>query len=461
MGYQFEDQYGYTHVVSDEIARGGQGVVFKTQNPDIVLKIEFDESGLEFNKDVERNRKWEELCLLPIPDHTNLTLPQAALKEVAGYVMTLLDEMDSFENVFSFSFQKESTYTNQWLEGFFDRFPDFVNVIGQYILSGGRRRRLQAYLKAAGILASLHAKGLVYCDFSARNAFISVENSHCEVWLIDADNLDYQENTRYMRYYTPGYGAPEVMGGKGCTFYSDAYAFAVSLFWQLTGTHPFRGPLSEETADDEFEDDAEEKAYAGILPWIMDEDDSSNYTDTRIHQQYVVSSRLMRYFKRTFSELGKHKRQTRPTMFEWAYALAKDLDRSVKCRYCNMDYDASNKKCPWCDTVTKTVRFQSYGKAQIWDFVHEITQGEDIWIPYRLLRGFRVKEIDQCAFRFQYQGEHRIISGLNENYEWSVSVDGGKNYQDIFGRADIMGNCKIKCVQKGTKDPVLIEVAVK
>lgn len=461
MSLHFEDIYGYTHITSTEIARGGQGAVFRTQNPNVALKIEFDQSGLEFSKDITHNIKLNDIRLLPIPNKTNITLPQATLKGIAGYVMTLLDDMDSFENIFAFSFNGVSEYTNTWLDNFRDSSPDFVNVMGQYIASGGRRRRLNAYLKAASIMSLLHSSGLVYCDFSSRNAFISKLSNNNEVWLIDADNLNYQEKTKLAGYYTPGYGAPEVIKGKGCTFYSDAYAFAVSLFWLLTGTHPFKGQLLEENFDDDFADDAEEKAYAGELPWIMDEDDNSNYVDAQVQQQLVVSDRLMRYFNRTFSELGRKKRQTRPTMFEWSYILAKELDQSVRCKYCEMDYDASHNKCPWCDTENRIVEFKAYNQKEIWKYTHEIVEEESVSIPYRLLHGFRVKEIHDRVFCFKYEGNSLVISDLNENYEWSVSTDNGETYLDIYGRSQISGDCIMKCNNKLTKDTIIIEVVVK
>lgn len=461
MSLQFQDIYDYTHITSTEIARGGQGAVFRTKNPNIALKIEFDQSGLEFSKDMAHNKKLNDIRLLPIPNKTNLTLPQATLKGIAGYVMTLLDDMDSFENMFAFSFNEESEYTNTWLDYFKDSSPDFVNVMGQYIARGGRRRRLNAYLKAASIIALLHSRGLVYCDFSSRNAFISKLSNNNEVWLIDADNLNYQEQTRHAGYYTPGYGAPEVIMGKGCTFYSDAYAYAVSLFWQLTGTHPFKGQLLEENFNDDFADDAEEKAYSGEFPWILDEEDNSNYIDAQVQQQLVISDRLMGYFHRTFSKSGRKNRQTRPTMFEWSYVLAKELDQSVRCKYCEMDYDASFDQCPWCDTVNKIIEFKAHNQKEIWRFIHEIPEEESVSTPLRLLHGFRVNEIDDWAFTFKYQGNKLIISDLNENYEWSVSTDHGKTYLDVYGRAQISGDCTIKCINKLIKDIIIIEVIVK
>ena len=287
MDQEFEDIYGYNHIITTEIARGGQGIVFRTQNTNIAIKVLCDGNGTFFSKDLNLNNRLESIRLLPIPRKTNIILPQATLKDYAGYVMTLLEEMKSFESVFDYSPNNKVCYLNEWLKQYLDECPDFVNVLGQYIKSGGRRRRIEAYFKVACILAKLHTSGLVYGDFSAKNAFISEDLAHNVVWLIDADNINYQEHLSGS-YFTPGYGAPEVIQGKGCTFYSDSYSFAISLFWQLVGTHPFKGMLTETNIDD-FADDAEEKAYTGELPWIMDEEDDRNHGDTAIPPSFVIS----------------------------------------------------------------------------------------------------------------------------------------------------------------------------
>lgn len=462
MSQQFEDIYGYNHITTSEIARGGQGAVFRTQNPNIAVKVEFDPSGTEFSKDLIQNERLDEIKLLPIPGKVNLTLPQATLKNVAGYVMTLLDDMDSFENVFDYSFDIKSDYFNPWLEGFKDCAPEFVDVIGQYLASGGRRRRLDAYLKVACILSVLHSKGLVYCDFSSKNAYISKLVENGAVWLIDADNLNYQERTRQAGYYTPGYGAPEVIKGKGCTFYSDSYAFAVSMFWQLTGTHPFKGASMESGFDDDFADDVEERANAGELPWIMDEDDTSNYIDAKIQQDLVISKRLHRYFDRTFSETGKTKRHTRPTMFEWSYMLAKEKDLSVKCSCCEMDYDESFDTCPWCDTKNKKVSLVSSSNGElIWQFVHELETDEEIIIPLRIIRGFRTDECENKAFCLHYKDGSFTLSDLNEMNEWSVSTDKEASYIYIYGKATIPCDCIIRCTDRESREVVSIEVTYK
>ena len=168
MGQQFEDIYGYTHNATTEISRGGQGIVFRTENPNIAVKVALNSLGNGFSEDSSDNEAFESLRLLPIPSKINLTLPQATLRKYSGYVMTLLDDMESFESSFDYSFQTKCGYINEWLESLGNE--ELTEVFGQYIISGGLRRRLNAYLHIAKMLSQLHSNGLVYCDFSTKNA---------------------------------------------------------------------------------------------------------------------------------------------------------------------------------------------------------------------------------------------------------------------------------------------------
>ena len=51
MGQQFEDIYGYTHNTTSEISRGGQGIVFRTENPNIAVKVALNSQGNGYSKE--------------------------------------------------------------------------------------------------------------------------------------------------------------------------------------------------------------------------------------------------------------------------------------------------------------------------------------------------------------------------------------------------------------------------
>ncbi|MCD7826416.1 MAG: hypothetical protein LUH14_10740 [Clostridiaceae bacterium] len=135
MGQQVEDVYRYRHNTTTEISRGGQGVVYRTQNPDIAVKVELDATGMWVNTDTSHNEKFDELRLLPIDAGTHITLPRAVLKDVAGYVMVLLDDMGSFEKIFGEKVEYEGGYWEQYREqneGFFDFISQYLGTGGEF-----------------------------------------------------------------------------------------------------------------------------------------------------------------------------------------------------------------------------------------------------------------------------------------------------------------------------------------
>ena len=77
----------------------------------------------------------------------------------------------------------------EWLSGVDDR--KVASALMHYSISGSTKRRLGVLSILASILARLHAAGLVYCDVSPNNCFMSEEDPR-SVWLIDADNLRFE-----------------------------------------------------------------------------------------------------------------------------------------------------------------------------------------------------------------------------------------------------------------------------
>ena len=107
------DVYGRRHTVTSILSSGGQGVVYRTQEPNTLLKLEWDPSTGEIGKNVATNEKFREIGLLPIPGRLHVTLPQSVLRDAAGYTMRLLDEMVSFED--AFSGEGKEPVCNEWL----------------------------------------------------------------------------------------------------------------------------------------------------------------------------------------------------------------------------------------------------------------------------------------------------------------------------------------------------------
>lgn len=451
------DINGKNYDLTSEITRGGQGVIYITKESDKIIKLELNGKG-EFIKKENQIDKFEYLRLLPIDRGTNITLPLTVLKDYSGYVMKLLEDMLSFREIFD---SYNDDYINNWLDQF-KEMEDFVKNYGSYIKSGGKRRRINAYLKLAENLLKLHNNGLVYCDLSTNNIFLSVNEKNNNVWLIDADNLNFQSLVR--GYYTPGFAAPEVVKGKGCTFYSDSYSFAISLFLQLLGTHPFKGKLLEN--NDDFDDDdfidsdndiMEKKANDGELPYIMSDEDTSNAIETNIAYNLTLSEDLKEIFQNIFSEDSKKNRIKRNNMHEWCYILAKELDNDIKCKHCEMTYSKENlKECPWCDTVNEIISIKTYDTEEnkIWEYTQEIDQNEKE-IPLRIIEDYDLNLTNEVAFSVKYLKGCIHIHSFNNSYHF---IESKKRLvgENIYNKKEL----NIECISKETNKKIIIKLEI-
>lgn len=94
----YVDTYGRSHIASKVLSSGGQGIVYKTEEPNTLIKLEWNPFTQEINKDVSNNEKFDEIRILPLLEKTNLTLPQTILRDVAGYTMRMF--FNSIDNQF-------------------------------------------------------------------------------------------------------------------------------------------------------------------------------------------------------------------------------------------------------------------------------------------------------------------------------------------------------------------------
>jgi hypothetical protein len=355
------DEYGNQHCLADELARGGQGVVFRTKDADLAIKQPLDASG-ELDKGVNLRDRFQNIRLLPMPARIPISLPLAILRDEPGYVMRLLSGMKSF-SAFDLhgktkkELEDQNTVLPQWLQG----VPDegLALRLLHCANTGSTQRRLFALSKCASILARLHCAGMVYGDISTDNAFIG-EGAARDVWLIDADNMRFEMPSGGASVYTPGYGAPEVVRGNDSSRpRSDCWAFAVMAFKMLALCHPFIGKKVLEAEEDESCWDAEpmesgapvdldEQAYAGYLPFVDDDDDDSNKGVAGLPRALVATLGLRRLFQETFGA-GRDHPHCRPAMAFWALELAKAFDHSLECPECKMSFYADDHgSCPYC-----------------------------------------------------------------------------------------------------------------
>ena len=464
----YVDTYGRSHIASKVLSSGGQGIVYITEEPNVLLKLEWNPMTQEIEKDTSNNDKFDNIRILPMLENTNLTLPQTILRDVVGYTMKMLDGMVSFEE--AFSGDDYELPDNEWINNMKEANEYLGDRLQKYIATGGMRKRLNAFLNASCVLSKIHASGLVYCDISEKNMFVSADPQMSHVWLIDCDNLSFMKESIKKRdggLHSPGYGAPEIYEDKGKTMYSDAFSFAIALFWELTMSHPFMGFATSEMLDELDMLDAPEEDYTctGAFAWVCDEEDDSNRSSSGMPIEMFINASLFEKFQKTFSENGRRNRQKRTTMPEWTYVLAKELDHVVRCKYCQMDYYGNKESvCPWCDAENSVISVSAYKvvgerKEFKWDFVHEISEGA-INIPMRVLEGVNSNHLDEKAFRIICVEDGIEIGDLSNQYDFFLNNSTGKQ---IYGSTKFshMNNIILSAIDRRNGNEYLLEIEVK
>jgi serine/threonine protein kinase len=428
------DEYQNIHVQGEILGQGGQGIVFRTKDPDLAIKLLTDGQG---NSVVDRNSlnkyriRFTKIRLLPLPKNINVSIPVALLEGQAGYVMQLLSDMDPFSRFWidgKTAKEMENRKIPDWLAGMPN---EEAKKIVFYNESGGLRRRLTALYKAAVILSRLHGNGLVYGDVSPNNLFVSKDNEATSVWLIDADNIRFEVKAGGSIVYTPKYGAPELVQGKGAgTYASDCHAFAVVAFYILSMIHPFYGKLVDGSDEcDWFEEgdnkiSMEDKAYAGLFPWVDDRNDDSNVSYYGLPRSIILTRKLQDLLEETFSS-GRTSPLKRPVIFHWPEAFAQASDTTVVCPNCQMTYyfdfihpEKGINSCPYCSTARPQClvleAFQWNGsrtslEEPVWRFTREINKNTTIWIPRRVVHEFTMEDSEENEFQILVMTDSVVI----------------------------------------------------
>lgn len=406
----FIDEYGNIHYQGDELARGGQGVVFRTKNDkNLAVKQPLDANG---NPDRKSDLKetFHKIRALAFPEDLHISLPLAILRDEPGYVMKLLNGMKPF-SAFSLDGETRSKIKSEGLPEWLRQVQDekFAQDLFFYAKTGAARARLYALYKCAAILARLHNMGIVYGDVSPNNAFLG-DGIPCDCWLIDADNLRPEFLRGGTSFYTPGLGAPEIVRGEDSSRpRTDCWAFAVMAFQMLSLCHPFIGKKileSEEECgwdnDSKNEDgrDLDDMAYAGLLPFIDDDADNSNEFRGGLPRQLIFTKNLRKIFQETLG-IGRTRPHRRISMSLWALELARAFDNSLVCPDCGMSYfhGAETNCCPYCRAPCP--RFVEV-KTKKWRITRNFPGGKDgkfeLPLPYRLFDPFSLAKGDSTKY---------------------------------------------------------------
>lgn len=340
MSMNVVDKYGVSYNVTKRIGEGSQGETFMIDGDEYIVKL-FKGSINE----VELKSKINFLINLNL-DKQYYSVP---MKEIvspkSGYISEFASGMMSLS---------ELKFT-----------PHITNFADWYVNTGGLLKRYGVLIKLANSIRTLHSKGLVYCDLSPNNVFVSSNSKKHNVFLIDMDNLRYKTSIIH-NIYTPFYGAPEIVKGVAPnTSMSDCYSFAVIAYELLACNHPLIGDLV-----DEGEPEIEEQALRGELPWVEDKTDDSNIRTTGLPSSFFISSKVMDLFHKTFEE-GLNTPLKRPTMAEWCDALNDGLNDLLLCDNCKIHYPHSNAgHCPFCEKepeLSLTLKVQRWEEEEYYE----------------------------------------------------------------------------------------------
>ncbi|MFM5028265.1 serine/threonine protein kinase [Aeromonas sp. s3] len=462
---EYVDEYQNVHIQDKVLGQGGQGVVFRTKDPDLAIKLVTDESGTPVTDEesVERySKRFKRVRLLPLPENLNISVPAALLQNNAGYVMQLLSEMVPFSHFWLDGKSAENISTDDipvWLSA----MPENeAKKIVHYYRTGGLRRRLHALYKCASLLARLHGNGMVYGDISPNNIFISEGLDDSAVWLIDADNIRFEITAGGSVVYTPKYGAPELVQGKdGGRPSSDCHAFAVVAFYLLSLIHPFVGKKVDGTDEGDWADeendgeDVEDKAYAGLFPWVDDQDDDSNSSDSGLPRTLLLTEKLISLFEGTFGP-GRTSPLLRPTIYHWPEALAQAADMTVTCPGCSMNYyydfihpETEDHNCPYCKTqrpqmlILESYRWNGPDKpinSPCWRYVREISQVAELTVPRRVFDEFAMIDSDTAEVLISLSNNGILIKKSDHGKaDLSVAADSHpqSGFQKLYSQMKI------------------------
>jgi eukaryotic-like serine/threonine-protein kinase len=324
------DVNGNAYELGDQpVGSGGHGAVYRVRQSQDAVKLlhddvealEADGAGPGESLD-ERIRRLEWLPLDDLP----IARPKVRLAEPhVGYLMPFPEDMVPIATLCE---------------------PPEGELEPWYLAGGGLRRRLRLLARCAGVLATLHGRGLVYGDISPRNVLVSAAARRDGLWFIDPDNVTVESSAGQRAVATRLYRAPEIARRQGgFTPFSDAYSFAILAYQTLRADHPLIG---DGTTTAQLEEDAER----GLLPWTGHSTDERNRSDYGIPARAVLTSELTKLFERAFED-GLREPRRRPTALAWLAALGAAADHTVIClgRGCGHSFYAFVGQCPFCGTT--------------------------------------------------------------------------------------------------------------
>lgn len=416
-----EDLKGRRYHLTRLIGKGGQGKVYLDETGKFIIKISKKKDTSSREKIRQQFRRIRQFSLETLP----ITRPLELLRP--PYVGYLMEYISGMEPISRLSVPPKSN----------------ADIREWFIETGGLSKRLDVLARCAEILNKLHGKGLVYGDLSPNNIFISNWKDSDLVYLIDIDNLNYENDYQYQPVYTRFYGAPEIIKtGHYNDSLTDAFSFAIIACETLTLNHPFRGDYVN-NGDPEFE----ELAMMGEMPWIYHSSDDRNFSTHGLPKDFVLSSRLFELCQKTF-EPGLHDRKARPGVGEWMQRLYTARQFTLECSLCKGSYYREQSQCPWCSTarqfyILASIDVVRVGQNRTYEVIKQNDTGFCIQPPVQMvvtrrMVGYSGDDADQEVVKVHADKQRITVQSLDKKEHWITSPDWRIDYGKEVGRKDII-----------------------
>lgn len=319
---------GNTFILTEIAGSGAQGVVYKEKSEKYMVKFYYSHNEPQFDKDIIDKLSFIKNVKKP---KNFVEIRDLIDYPYIGYVM---DRVIDHKPLNSYLIH--------------DRTKEFADW---YHSGQGFRERLFIGHIIAKAFNALSEDNLSYCDISGNNILVKYSNNTISVRMIDIDNIYIAGRGTSAVLGTPRYIAPEVISRvRNPDVFSDNYSLAVILFELLRIGHPYVG---EEVEDGTPED--EESAYAGEKDYVAVDEKNM------LPEEIAFTNSLKELFRRCFIT-GKENRMERPSAKDFEFALLDACNKVIKCPSCGFwhYYPEKEKKCPWCDSVSKPVAFLSF-----------------------------------------------------------------------------------------------------
>ncbi len=450
-----EDTHGRSYALDRNNAHsGGQGIMFSYEDK-LALKLLYapadgnNERKLAVDEKTYARYQRSLVHLMAMPHIDHLSLPIAQLKApYCGYVMQFMTGLMPLAEMLRYFSPAEGGY------------PETLRK------NGGLKKRLLVLKNLADILRSVHNNGIVYCDLTPSNVFVSSLPNHVETWLIDVDNLTYSNEVR-TSWQTPWYRAPELYQGHPNSIEADCYSFALIAYEVLTFAKPFNGQafrdMEEDVGWDEadvsntadpqsMESSAQQAVESGGLDYVW-EKDTKNSRPAGLPLRLVATDEIQELFVRTLGKEGRARPASRPTMNEWYRVLELACSCVTSCP--NGHWHLGNK-CFLCQEENDTSRYYKVSVCQVNYYAHSEDEAsengliekiqskkvlrEEIWfsrhlssqknnrivhlpIPWRLFTGSQSRHNpDATAFNIHYGPQGITCDGCFDSALMLVSL---------------------------------------